>query len=287
MTQPTIVLLGPERATFTYGAYAQIAPIYGAPPLNGNVVAVARNRNVLETLQHTPNAFGLIAVETRVKGRVNESLEAFIKLGSQYNGDCPLRIMGAATIPLSFALMSRGCRIENIEGLLAHEQALAACAKPIEKFGGPVEDSISNGRAAQDVANVDRYARFAALGPIEAAEKYGLTVLDTSFEKGLTTFFLLSSEKGEVSIGRHNRALMVFRTKGGDGALVDALIPFKKNKINLIHIHSVHDTDGVYDFVVEAECDEPGLDRLHAAFKGLRKETIRCTTFGPFEVKKM
>lgn len=284
MTETPIVLLGPKGTTFTYRAYGLIASVFGAPPLNGNVIEAKRNRDVLEALIHNPNSFGSIAAETKVGGRINDSLEAFIRLGRHHKGECKPRIIGAAKVPLSFAAMTNGIGIDEVEGVVAHPQALEACRYKIDQYGWLPEDSTSNGQAAQDVATNPRYAKFVALGPVEAAEKYGLTVVDDDFQRGVTTFFLLTSGNAEVRTGPYNRALVVFRTRGGPGALVDALKPFKRQKINMIHIHSVHTGNGIYEFVAEIEGTGSQLDRMNASLDGLRLATESCSAFGPFEV---
>lgn len=282
MTNSPIVLLGPAGATFTYRAYSQVAPLFDAPPLNGNIIEVRRNRDVLQTLAQNRGGFGLIAVETMANGRINDSLESFVRLGHRKIGEHTPHIIGAACVPLWFVLMSNGIGIDEVEAVTAHEQALEACSEKIEARKWHTEYSASNGRAAEDVATIERYKHFAALGPEEAAQKYGLRILDPHFQKGLTTFYLLSSDRHKIRTGPYNRALVIFRTRGGSGALRQALKPFEDHDINMRHVHSVHVTNGVYEFVAEIEARAEHLDAVSASVRDMRDITERCSIVGPF-----
>ena len=287
MTNTPIVLLGRAGTTFTYRAYSRIAPLFGAPALNGRIIEATENPDILEALRHNPDAFGLIAVETQAKGRIVDSLEAFDSLGTRYSGDHPIRIIGGAKMPLWFALMTNGIRFDEIEGVVAHEQALEACKELIKRYDWKKEKSTSNGQAAADVKSVPRLAKFAALGPIEAAHHFKLTVVDEHFQSGVTTFFLLTSGTTPVRTGPYNRALVTFGTRGGAGALHDATEPFKRYDVNMIYLHSVHRGNGKYGFVTEVECTSEQLEQTKLGLEGLRKITENCAIFGPFAVTNL
>jgi prephenate dehydratase len=287
VTNIPIVLLGPAGATFTYRAYHQIAPHFGAPALNGNIIEAKRNSEILEILTRTPDAFGLIAVETKVGGRINDSLEAFLRLGDpRHSGEYAPVIAGAARVQLSFALMSKGIDISAIEGIIAHPQAIQACSTEILKYGWAesTHPSTSNGLAAEAVASDPRYAKYAVLGPVEAAEKFQLRVVNAEFQRGLTTFFLLTSGRAQIATGSSNRALAIFRARSGPGALRAALEPFERHGINMIHLHSMHAENGIYDFVAEIEGKGTEVEHMRLSLEGLRQVTERTSTFGPFQV---
>lgn len=281
-----VVLLGPEGATFTYGAYGQIASLFGAPEIcDAEVISVSRNYHVPQTLKEH-GGYGLLAIESGVGGRVNESLEAFIDI-TCYGGIPPISIIGAARLPLSFALMTQGLKLGQIQKVIAHRQALIACDKEIRQHGWDSEESLSNGQAAKDVSTLPVSDGCAALGPIEAARAFGLSVVDKSFAKGVTTFFLLQSGAVEATFETMNRAVMVFRTKRGPGALCDVLMAFKLFSINLRHIHSVGKTEEIYDFVATAECTQAQIPNLMYVIAALEQVTDGCAVFGPFPFRSL
>ncbi len=144
----------------------------------------------------------------------------------------------------------------------------------------------SNGEAARLVAESEEHKNHAALGPRSAAEKYGLEILDKAFEgkEAITTFFLLTPKDHKVVVGKKNRALIVYKTLHKPGALVDSLIPFKTEGLNLIQIHSVYIESGVYHFAIEIEVGENEMDKWQRAMKIFESCVEKHFTFGPFEV---
>ncbi len=119
-----------------------------------------------------------------------------------------------------------------------------------------------------------------------AAEKYGLKVLAEAFEdqEAVTTFFLIAPKEHKVAIGKKNRALIVYKVLHKPGSLVDSLIPFKTEGLNMIQIHSVHAGNGVYHFAIEVEVKENEMGQWQKAMKDFERCVEKHFTFGPFEV---
>lgn len=278
-TQPSITFLGPIGATFSHDAYNILSGIYGAPAVTAeNYVEAKTNRDVLRLIEKH-GGYGAIAMETLAEGRVAEPVESFIELLK--SAECRFHIVGSIQMKLHFCLMARDGAV--IEGIIAHPKALGACKGKIKL---PIMEAISNGEAARLVAESEEHRNHAALGPCSAAEKYGLKILDEAFEdkEAVTTFFLIAPQDHPIAVGEKNRALIVYKTPHKPGALVDSLIPFKTEGLNLIQIHSVHIGGGVYHFAIEVEVKGNEMDKWQRAVESFESCVEKHFTFGPFEV---
>jgi len=279
MKNHKITFLGPIGATFSHDAYNALAGIYGAPAVTNENYVEAKNNGEVLRLIAKHGGCGAIAMETLAEGRVAEPVEAFIET-LQYD-DCTFHIVGAVQMKLHFCLMAR----EGAEvcGIVAHPKSLGACRARIK---WPTASAPSNGEAARLVAQNAEYATHAALGPRSAAEKYGLKILDEAFEdkEAITTFFLIAPKDHKVATGKKNRALIVYKVLHKPGSLVDSLIPFKTEGLNMIQIHSVHAGNGVYHFAIEVEVGENEMDKWTRAMKVFESSVEKHFTFGPFEV---
>ncbi|MFA7193933.1 MAG: prephenate dehydratase domain-containing protein [Candidatus Paceibacterota bacterium] len=284
-----ITFLGPVGATFSHDAYNILSEIYDAPKTDETNCVPANSNSEILGLIRGHEGYGTIAMETLAEGRVAEPLESFIELVSMYKRteDCPFRIVGAIKMNLHFCLMTRGGVSESsIEKIVAHPKSLGACKGNIAKTTLPTISVSSNGEAARLVSEDEGYSMFAALGPKSASEKYGLKIIDESFEdkEAFTTFFLIAPKSHAVSVGKNNRVLIVYELAHEPGALVQSLLPFAEEGLNLIQIHSVHVGNRIYNFAIEIEVAEEQLDAFERAVGRFESNVTSHLCFGPFEV---
>lgn len=283
-----VTFLGPKGATFSDVAYHRLAVEYGAPiGEDADYQTVATNHQVIDAIvQH--GGFGAIAMETAAQGRVAEPLEAFIGLLGNYdNSTRPFSVIRALKMKLSFCLMARaGVALSQVTGVVAHPKALGACKDNVSRLSIPTREATSNGEAARMVAQDSGFGTWAALGPVSAAEKFGLNVVADAYEDAtaVTTFFLLGPNACGRVIGEKNRALIVFQTADAPGALVRALEPWEKRGLNLMQIHSVHVNKGTYDFAIEVEVEQNRISSFNEALREFERAVVKHITFGPFQV---
>ncbi len=284
-----VTFLGPIGATFSHDTYNVLAKMYGAPKVTKtNYVPAGTNEEVLKLIrQH--GGYGAIDMETLAECRVNESSESFIELLTSYMklDECPFRVIGAVKLKLHFCLMVRQDVNESmITKIVAHKKALGACKERIAKIMLPTADAPSNGEAARRVAESEEYATYAALGTRSAADKYGLKVLCEAFEdrEAVTTFFLIAPSSHGMSVGKENRALIVFKVPHKPGALVKSLLPFEQENLNLIQIHSAQTGNHTYNFAIEIEVKESELEAFGRAMEMFMQHVDIYLSFGPFQV---
>lgn len=289
-TKPIIITyLGPAGATFTALAYDKLAELYGAPRSTdeGVELVVAKSNEEVLPLILKHGGYGAIAMETKAEGRVDPPVNSFISLLKKMEGECPIQVIGALKMKINFALMARpGVEKKDIKKVVGHVKALGACRARIAELGAETIESTSNGRAAEEVAGEDSLAYAAALAPIQAAEKYDLTVLDPAFEdrEAITTFYLLGPRATTPKPQNPNRSLIVFEVKHIAGALVKVLTPFADEGVSLRLIHSLYAGDERYDFAIETECDVDKVEAHERAIKKAQEYMERWIQFGPFPV---
>ncbi len=289
-----ITFLGPLHTTFSHEAYDNLAQIFRAPTSDNPlfpVTPVKSNREIVPMICDR-GGYGAVAMETLAGGRVDESLEPFIDLLSDYRATdhLPFKIIGAVKKPISFCLMTRPeVELGEIKLLLAHPKALQPCRSQLTTWAFPIQECSSNGEAARLIAEEESYARAAALGPRRAAKHYGLKILAEGCEdkKAVTTFFLLGPINHQARIGCQNRALLVFSLPHRPGALVQALMPFSLASLNLMHVHSVHNNDGNYRFAIEIEIEDVKLDTFRKALNLFDDLVEEYLCFGPFAVEPL
>ncbi len=285
-----VTFLGPAGATFTAIAYDRLATLFGTPGAydTTTVLSLAKTNEEVLGLILKHRGYGAIAMETKAEGRVDPPINSFIELLKQFDGNCPTHIIGGISMRIRFALMGRpGATLKDIKRITAHPKSLGACRRNIEKIGAEKIEAPSNGKAAEMVAASGTLAD-AALGPIEAAGKYNLRILDEAFEdaEAITTFYLLGPQSHQHShlLSATQRMLMVFRVAHEPNSLVKVLIPFGEERINLRLVHSLYMEEWAYDFAIETECDPARLPYLRIALAAAECYTKRRIVFGPFPV---
>lgn len=291
-----ITYLGPAGATFSAIAYDRLAEIFGAPTssCDGVSTSLARTNEDIVPLLIQNGGFGAIAMETKVGGIVGPPLNSLIKLLERYDRwsdeDPPIRVCGALAMKISFALMVRpGTTMDEIKIIHAHPRALEACRKNLNNLKCLTIESVSNGQAAEEVSKSDSRG-VAALGPAQAAKKYGLEVLSSSFEdvEAVTTFLLLGPplSKGLVQKGgvSEYQSIVVFRLDDQVGALLKALEILKLHEINLNYIASLHQVNGCYDFAIQIKLKEYQIRDHKLAMDSFHCRVKNSICFGPFPV---
>ncbi len=283
-----IVFLGPYGSTFSWEAYYKASLKYDyLPKFNDeNVVLlpVKSNKDVLPVIFSNSDSYGILAVETKAQGRIDESVEQLMKLLNEKT----IYILCAIKIKISFCLMVRpGVNKNEIKGILAHEKAFGACEKNTKLISANLVEVGSNGLATEMVANNKKYAKYAAIGPRFAAEKMGLEILESNFEdeEAWTTFFIFGPSNLKRDIAQNNRALVIFISKNERGSLVKALNPLEN--VNLIHLHSANISGSEYAFLAEIEIPKEEILLFQESISGLEKQVARSIVFGPFCIEEI
>jgi chorismate mutase/prephenate dehydratase len=124
----------------------------------------------------------------------------------------------------------------------------------------------------------------AAIASLEAGMHYGLTAIDSNIEDNrhnLTRFAVIGGELPHRT-GRDKTALM-FEIPHKPGSLADAMLVFKRGRLNLTWIESfpMPNSKNEYLFFVELEGHQND-SRVKRALEALRRKTARLDVLGSY-----
>lgn len=262
-----VAFLGPSysfshlAAIEKFGQSVEFAPV-------GNIAAVfeAVNRGQVD--------YGLVPIENSTDGRVADTLEMFTRL--------PLKICAEVQLHIHHYLLSHGSQAEVSE-VYSRPQALSQCREWLGKNlpQARVIEVTSTSTAAQLARDKPGAA---AVASRQAATEYGLNVLAACIEdnpRNVTRFAVIGHETAERT-GNDKTAVM-FQIPHEPGSLSDALVAFKRNKVNMTWIESfpLKGAEKGYSFFVDFEGHENDA-RVKRAIAALAKKAVRLEILGSY-----
>lgn len=259
--------LGPK---YSYSHLAAIDRFGDSPELTPNATIKA----VFEALHFGQIDFGLVPLENSTDGRVVDTLDMFARL--------PTRITGEVQLAIHHHLLGKISRGEVVE-VYSKPQALSQCREWLAKNlpSAKQVEMTSTAIAAQIAADKPGAAAIASL---EAGMHYGLAVIDSSIEDNkhnVTRFAVIGGTEGHRT-GRDKTALM-FEIPHKPGALADAMVVFKRGRLNLTWIESfpMSGSRNEYLFFVELEGHQAD-SRVKKALLALHRKTARLEILGSY-----
>jgi chorismate mutase/prephenate dehydratase len=219
-----VAYLGPE-ATFTHlAALKQFGN--SADHLARQSIA-----EVFDSVERSRADYGVVPIENSSEGVVSHTLDLFVA--------SDLKICAEVLLPISHDLLSRSGRVEDVERIVSHTQALAQCRKWIERNLPNVSlFEVPSTALAAKAAVEDPSA--AAVASEFAAELYGLKVIQSKIEdhvNNLTRFLVIGRDMPPP--GPSDITSLLFSIKKDEvGALYHVLEPFARHGVNLTKIES-------------------------------------------------
>ncbi len=221
--------------------------------------------------------FGVVPIENSSEGTVNNTLDMFLT--------SPLGICGEVELRIHHNLMGRMAALGAVQRICAHPQALAQCRGWLaENFAGvekvPVSSNAEGARRARDEDGT------AAIGPMAAAELYGLNVLVPEIEDRAdnTTRFLVIGRKAFPPSGQDKTTLLVSGAHtDAPGALFRLLEPLAKHGISMTRIESRPSRRRKWDYVffIDVEGHAAG-EPLATALGQLKGQASLCRVLGSY-----
>ena len=219
-----IAFLGPEGTNSHLAAREEFgvsAMLCGVPSIAAVFAAVERGQADL----------GVVPVENSTEGVVTQTLDAFV--------DTELTLCGELVLRISYHLLSRSGRIDEVKRVVSHPQGLAQCRGWLDAHLPQAERSESaSTAAAAGLAAED--AGVAAIASAIAAEAYGLRTIESGIEdrRDNTTRFLLIGRVGPPASGCDLTCAVFTVRKDESGALYKLLEPFAQERVNLTAIQA-------------------------------------------------
>jgi chorismate mutase / prephenate dehydratase len=182
------------------------------------------------------------------------------------------------------ALLGKCLRTE-VKEVYSRPQALSQCRNWLTKHlpGARTIEVTSTSTAAQ-LAKEKPGA--AAIASLQAGMHYGLDALAERIEDnpGNTTRFAVIGEHSAPRTG-HDKTVLLFQVEHRPGALAEAMVVFKRHRLNLTWIESfpIPGSSRAYLFFVEMEGHETD-SRVRRAVAILQRRTLRLEILGSFPV---
>lgn len=175
--------------------------------------------------------FGVLPVENSSAGSVSKVYDLILKY--RYY------IVGEIDLPIEYCLCAiPQSSISDVDTILSHEQGLAQCAGFLSENGMISKKCASTSGAAKTVAEEKR-VNWAALCSKEAADQYGLKILDKNIQdndNNCTRFIVIS--KKPIITENAQKISLCFSIPHRAGSLYNILCRFASHGLNLTKIES-------------------------------------------------
>ena len=231
----SVLSAGRQRVKNTRVAY--LGPAYSFTHLaainrfgeSADLVPVSTIATVFEEVNRGHVQYGLVPIENSTDGRIVDTLDMFTRL--------PLRICGEIQLHVHHNLLAR-CDRSDITEIYSKPQALSQCRDWLAK-------NMSHARLIEvtSTSTAAQLARdkpgAAAVASQQAAVQYGIQVVAECIEdnrNNMTRFAIIGDSIAEPT--GHDRTAILLQIPHKSGSLSDALLVFKKCKVNLSWIES-------------------------------------------------
>ena len=233
----------------TEGAFAHIAANKLYP--NAKKVAFSDFSSAYQAVEKGECDVAVLPVENSYNGEVGQVTDLMFS-GSLY-------VNGMFDLPITQDLLAKdGARIENIREVVSHPQAFGQCTDYIKKHGFVCHEFANTALAAKWVADSDDLT-IAAIGSREAADIFGLTVLDHDINesKRNSTRFAIFSRVANKRIAKDSgvHSILLFTVRNEAGALARAIDVIGQHGFNMRTLRSrpMKELLWEYYFYVELE----------------------------------
>ena len=204
--------------------------------------------------------FGIVPLENSSEGAVHSTLDMFFA--------SELKICGEVELRVQHFLMSRSGKLDEVERVYAHAQALAQCKGWLREHA-PERERVAVASNAEAARRARRADDVAAIAGHAAAAIYGLAVIAGPIEDRAdnTTRFIVVGRELLNPSGRDKTSLLV---AAGDcpGTLFKLLEPLARHGVNLTKIESRPGRRGKWQnafFIdIEGHVDDPTVKQVIA-----------------------
>jgi chorismate mutase/prephenate dehydratase len=213
-------------------------------------------------------------LENYKDGRVADTLEMFTRL--------PVKICAEVKLRIHHNLLGR-CNHAEVSEVYSRPQALSQCRDWLSKNLSQARliEVTSTATAAQ-LAHDKPGA--AAIGSRQAGTEYDLNILAADIEdnrNNVTRFAVIGHDKSPRT--GHDKTTIMFEIPHRPGSLADALIAFKRNRINMTWIESfpMRGQQEGYLFFVDMEGFETDA-RVKKTLSALQRRAVRLEIVGSY-----
>ena len=212
--------------------------------------------------------------------RIEEIFSAVVEQRAA-KGIIPIENMLQGSVRIRHCLAAKN---NNYIRIVSHPQALAQCSGFVA--GKEAIESSSTSKAMEMAAQDESLA---ALGSVEAAERYELNILQQNLEDNpgnVTRFLLISLEETDTT-EKARTSLLLDPKEDKPGLLFFILAPFASQNINLAKIESLPSGRKMGEYVFYIEIDGNVREERVKTALGFLKNSVEVCSLGSYEVKDL
>ncbi|OIW05787.1 hypothetical protein TanjilG_23573 [Lupinus angustifolius] len=213
------------------GAYSESAALKAYP--NCEAVPCDQFDTAFEAVEKWLVDRAVLPIENSLGGSIHRNYDLLLR----HN----LQIVGELKFAVHHCLMANdGVKLEDLNRVLSHPQALAQCENTLTKLGLVREAVDDTAGAAKHIAS-HKIRDAGAVASSAAAKIYGLNILAEDIQDdsdNITRFLILAREPIIPGTDRPFKTSIVFSLEEGPGVLFMALAVFALRQINLTKIES-------------------------------------------------
>ena len=267
----TIAYLGPEHTNTHLAARKR----FGA---RSRYVHAPTVEDVFQQVERRRVQYGVVPIENSLEGAVTHTLDRFIDFQ-----DSPVTIQGEIEQPIRHCLLiAPGVKLSDVQQVCSHPQALAQCRRWLSHHLPAAVPRETNSTADAVRYALQRRRVRAAIGREELAKSHRLRAIPIPEERENKTRFLILGF-GAPPKGRRSKTSILCALKDKPGALHDALMPFKRHRINLTKIESRPSRRKAWEYLffidLEGHQSEP---RVTQALQALARSTSLLRVLGSY-----
>lgn len=220
--------------------------------------------------------YGMLPVENAVAGSVAGSYELLMEHDLRVYAEVILRVR-------HMVLGLPGTKLEDLERVRSHPQALAQCQRYLTRYGLKSEPTFDTAGSARDLA-ANPEPGVGAIASALAAELYELSILDRDVQDyafNYTRFFVLALD--DPARTPRSKTSLVFSTRHRPGALYRCLAEFANRGLNLSKIESRPRRNRPWQYLFYLDFEGYWQDpACEAAIMGLLRESSFVKLLGSY-----
>ncbi len=259
-----IAVLGPEYS-YSHLVGKKIFP-------GQELIFCSRIEEVFKAVAEKKVNKGVIPIENMLQGSVRESILCLLKY--------KIKINEAYAFPIHHCVASKSKK--QYTKIISHPLALGQCSYFLS--GKNIVEATSTSKAMETAVQDES---FAAIGSKEAAEHYGLQIVQDNIEDNpdnVTLFLVISDEETDIP-GKARTSLLLRPKEDRPGLLYLLLAPFASQNINLVKIESIPSGRKIGEYVFYIEIDgNLREEKIKSALDHLQG-SVEVYSLGSYEVK--
>lgn len=211
--------------------------------------------------------YAVIPIENSYAGEVGPAMDLMF--------DGELYVTGVYTLPITQNLLAvPGARIQDVQRVVSHPQAISQCETYIKRHGWAVMTAENTAAAAKQVADATDPST-AAIASAETAALYGLDVLDHDINESTvntTKFAVFTRVREDKRAGGEDSFILMFTANDVAGSLAKAINVISDYGFNMKTLRSRPVKEKAWEYyfyvVVEGDVSAPRGQRMLEALSG-------------------